>query len=96
MTESQPSPSVDELALRLIMSMLNDDYDITNATLTAINAAVADNPRDLSHVCCALAARSVSTLTALGEYMHDPDFGLRTIQSWLQKELDDRNHGSSK
>ena len=63
MTYSDPAKrSADALGLRLIMSLLNDDIDMTNKTLTEIHAEVNDEPKHLSYVCMSLASHCVSAL----------------------------------
>jgi hypothetical protein len=88
-TEQNPAiTAADALALRLIMSMLNKDIDLMDNTVTAITAAAADNPRNLSYVCLSLATHTVSTLKTLSKEAGDPEFGIRIIEGLLQKALD--------
>lgn len=89
MTEQDPAiTAADTLALRLILSMLNDDYDMTNKTLRDIAATVAGHPRAVSLVCCSLAVHSISALRAIGNEFGDSDFGIRMVEGWLAKALD--------
>lgn len=89
MTDPNPAfTAADALGLRLIMSMLNRDVDTTNNTLADITRSVADDPYNLSLVCCGLATHTVSALKAISDQVGDPDFGLRMVQSSLQRALD--------